>query len=214
MTQLATGLSGPSRKVLAQLRHRSMTVEELSAMLGLTSNAVRNQLRRLENARFVERTGSRAGVSKPSVLYSITLAGQIQFSTLYLPVLTEFLQVAEGQCAGKQLVTFMRQTGKSLGKQYPRPRGSLNARVDAAARLIRGFGGLMEVEKRDGSPVLRSKACPLAALTAQNRAACRVIEGLLAEYLSASVRTCCDVGGDPRCCFVVRPKSSVNQRRA
>lgn len=214
MTKLATGLSGPSRKVLAQLRHRPMTVEELSTALGITSNAVRNQLRTLEKSRFVERRGSRAGVSKPSVLYAITLTGQIQFSTLYLPVLTEFLQVAEGQCAGKQLVTFMRQTGKSLGRQYPKPRGSLDARVDAAARLMRGFGGLMEVEKRDGSPVLRSKACPLAALTAENRAACRVIEGLLTEYLSASVRTCCDVGDDPRCCFSVRSNGSINTKRA
>ena len=107
----------------------------------------------------------------------------------------------------------MRQTGKSLGRHYPKPQGPLNARVDAAARLIRGFGGLMDVEKRDGSPVLRSKACPLAALTAENRAACKVIEGLLAEYLSASVRTCCDVGDDPRCCFVVRSSSSVDRNR-
>ena len=203
MTKLPTRLSEPSRRVLAEIRHGPKTVEELAAALHLTSNAIRNQLRTLEEKRFVQRRGSRAGVSKPSILYAITLTGQVQFSTLYLPVLTEFIQVAEGQCAGKQLVTFMRQTGKSLARHYPKPTGAFATRVAEGARLIHSFGGLMEVDRENGSLVLRSKACPLAALTAENSAACRVIEGLLSEYLSASVRTCCDVDTDPRCCFTL-----------
>ena len=97
MTTSLTRLSEPARRVLSQLRHRRMTVEELAKALRLTANAVRNQLRKLEAAHLVVRSGSRPGVSKPSSLYSITLEGQVQFSTLYLPVLTEFLEVAEGQ---------------------------------------------------------------------------------------------------------------------
>src|SRR3982751_6893717 len=97
----------PARIILTQLRHRPMTVDELARALRLTHNAIRNQLRKLESTRLVERRGSRPGVSKPSAVYSITLSGQVLFSTLYLPVLTEFLQVAEGQCAGKQLESFM-----------------------------------------------------------------------------------------------------------
>jgi len=183
-----------------------MTVEELAKALHLTANAIRNQLRKLEEASFVVRSGSRKGVSKPSTLYSITLEGQVQFSSLYLPVLTEFLEVAEGQCSGKQLKRFMRDTGESLARRYPKPTGALKGRVNAAARLLKGFGGIIEVEGRDGSIVLRSSGCPLAALTAQNRAACRVIEGLLTEYVSASVSTCCDLTGEPRCCFEVTHK--------
>ena len=208
MTRLQTRLTEPSRKVLAQLRHRPMTVEELATALHLTSNAVRNQLHRLEEARLIERKGRRSGVSKPSVLYSVTVAGQIQFSTLYLPVLAEFLEVAEGQCSGKQLIGFMRQTGKSLARRYPKPSGALNSRVADGARLLRSFGGLTQVETSNGSVILRSKACPLAALTTENNAACRVLEGLLAEYLSATVRTCCDTANEPRCCFSVTRRAS------
>jgi DeoR family suf operon transcriptional repressor len=183
-----------------------MTVEELAKGLHLTSNAVRNQLRKLEDANFVVRSGSRQGVSKPSTLYSITLEGQVQFSTLYLPVLTEFLEVAEDQCSGKQLKRFMRDTGESLARRYPKPTGTLTDRVRAGARLLKAFGGIIEVRGRDGSIVLRSSGCPLAALTGQNNAACRVIEGLLTEYLSASVATCCDLTAEPRCCFEVTRK--------
>lgn len=212
--KLPTDINAASRKVLAQLRPGPLTVDEVARALRLTHNAVRNQLRHLEEAGLAERRGRRAGVSKPSVLYAITLLGQVQFSTLYLPVLAEFLRTAEGRCAGKQLTTFMRHTGKSLAGHYPKPSGALHARISSAARLIRGFGGLMQVEKVDGSMVLRSKACPLAALTTENSAACRVIEGFVTEYASASVRTCCDVGDDPRCCFKVKGKSVGRTARA
>ena len=183
-----------------------MTVEELAKGLRLTANAVRNQLRKLEAANLVVRSGSRPGVSKPSSLYSITLEGQVQFSTLYLSVLTEFLEVAEGQCSGKQLVCFISDTGKSLAKRYPKPTGTLKDRVNAAARLLKGFGGIMEVQTRNGTMVLRSSGCPLAALTSENTAACRVIEGLLGEYLSARVVTCCDLTAEPQCCFEIASK--------
>src|SRR5438067_4183978 len=179
MTTSLSRLSEPARRVLSQLRHRPMTVEELAKGLDLTPNAVRNQLRKLQEANFVVRSGSRPGISKPSSLYSITLEGQVQFSTLYLPVLTEFLEVAEGQCSGRQLVSFMRATGTSLATRYPKPSGNLKTRVNAAARLLKSFGGLMAVETRDGAVVLRSSGCPLAALTSDNSAACRVIEGLV-----------------------------------
>jgi predicted ArsR family transcriptional regulator len=181
-----------------------MTVDELARPLRLTNNAVRNHLRKLEEAGLVVRSGTRPGASKPSILYAITLEGQVQFSTLYLPVLTEFLQVAEGQCSGKQLLSFMTDTGRSLARRYPKPSGNLRDRVAAAARLLRGFGALTEVRSTDGKFVLRSNACPLAALTSENSAACRVIEGLLAEHLSASVTTCCDLSPEPRCCFEVQ----------
>src|SRR2546423_5728175 len=150
-------LGEPARSVLAQLRRKPTTVEEVAKALRLTSNAVRNQLRKLEELRLIERVGSRAGASKPSTLYAITLEGQVQFSTLYLPVLAEFLEVAEGQCSGKQLISFMTDTGKSLAKRYPKPSGNLRERMSAAARLLRAFGGLMDVKSDNGAFVLRSR---------------------------------------------------------
>ena len=197
-------LSEPARSVLSLLRKHPRTVEELADALGLTSNAVRNQLAKLLELSLVVRSGTRPTASKPSTLYSITIEGQIQFSSLYLPVLTEFLEVAESQCSGKQLTSFMTDTGKSLAARFPKPKGPLSTRVNAAARLLRGFGGMVDVQSSNGSVILRSSGCPLAALTAKNRAACRVIEGLLRGYLGVRVSTCCDVTGEPHCCFQIQ----------
>jgi len=203
---MATGvrLNSAAGKVLSRLRHGAMTVEELAKALRLTDNAVRNQLRKLQEANLAIRAGKRPGASKPSTLYAITLEGQIQFSTLYLPVLTQFLGVAEGRCSGTQLESFMIDTGKSLANRYPKPSGGLKHRVHAAARLLRSFGGVAEVRTRDGTLVIRSRACPLAALTSENAAACKVLEGLLAQYLAARVTICCNLEEEPQCCFEVR----------
>ena len=203
---MTTGIrpNGAAVKVLSRLRHGARTVEELARSLRLTDNAVRNQLRKLQHANLVVQAGKRPGASKPSTLYAITLEGQTQFSTLYLPVLTHFLGVAEGQCAGKQLESFMLDTGRSLANRYPKPAGTLKRRAQAAARLLSSFGGVAELRAHDGALVIRSPACPLAALTSENAAACKVLEGLLAEYLAARVTICCDLEDEPHCCFEVR----------
>lgn len=199
----AFNLNSPAGKVLAQLRHGAMTVEELGKALRITDNAVRNQLRKLEQAKLATRSGARPGTSKPSTLHAITPEGQIQFSTIYLPVLTQFLRVAEGQCTGRQLGSFMTATGKSLAKRYPKPAGRIENRVHAAARLLRSFGGVTDVRATNGILVIRSKACPLALLTSEHAAACKVLGALLREYVSAPVKACCRREEEPRCCFEI-----------
>lgn len=204
MTTPAIHAGNPAGRVLNQLRHRQMTVEELARALGLTNNAIRNQLRKLLEMGFAERVGSRPGASKPSAVYGITLDGQVQFSTLYLPVLTRFLKVAERRCAGAQLETLMSETGALLANTFPKPSGVIAKRVNAAAKVFAGFGGMSQVTTRNGNLVLRSAACPLAALTAQHKAACNVLEGFLTEFLAAPVTVCCEVETEPRCCFEIR----------
>jgi predicted ArsR family transcriptional regulator len=200
----AIRFTSPIGKVLAQLRDGPKTVDELGASLKVTPNAVRNQLRKLVNSNLAEVSGRRSGVSKPSTLYSITLDGEIQFSTLYLPVLSEFLQVAEAECAGKQLGALMMETGRALASRYRKPSGTTRKRVDAAARLLGGFGGIPAVKSRDGSFIISSAACPLSALTAEKPAACRILLGLLREYIGRPITICCVQGRDPRCCFEVK----------
>lgn len=204
--------NSPARKVLAELRHGPRTVEQIATGLRLTRNAVRNQLRKLQDAELAVRSGARPGASKPSALYAITLRGQIQFSTLYLPVLTHFLRVAEGKCSGTQLESFMMETGESLASRYPKPTGSVRDKVHSAARLLKTFGGITEVHARNGSMAIRSLSCPLSAITTENAAGCTVLQGFLEQYLSTPVRICCVRDEEPKCCFEVRAQSA--ERRA
>ena len=195
--------TSPTGKILAKLRDEPKTVDELAAELKLTPNAVRNQIKKLVAANLAEASGRRRGVSKPSVLYSITPDGQIQFSTLYLPVMSHFLRVAESECPGKQLGSFMNKTGRAMAKKYPKPSGTIRQRVDAAAKLLSDFGGVPRVRRNNGSLVIQSLGCPLSALTSEHPAACRIIQGLLTECIGRPAKICCDRGDEPRCCFEV-----------
>lgn len=199
----AIRFNSPIGKVLERLRDGPKTVDELATALGLTSNAVRDQLRKLVASNLAEISGRRPGVSKPSALYSLTLDGEIQFSTLYLPVLSQFLRVAETACKGKQLGALMSETGRDLGNRYTKPSGSTRQRTDAAAKLLGGFGAIPKVTTRDGVIVIRSAWCPLSALTSEQPAACRILQSLLREYIGRPTRICCIQGEDPRCCFEV-----------
>ena len=207
-------LSKPSRRVLEHLRRGPMTVEELARKTRVTANAVRNQLARLINANLVERVGTRPGLSKPSIVYAITLEGEVQFSTIYLPVLTQFLRTAEKECGSEELLTFMTDTGRALGKRYPRPVGAPKTRVSAAARLFRTLGGIPQVRSENGTVVLESLSCPLSALTGANAAACRILEGLVSEYVGAATHTCCIREPTPRCCFQISSKEDDQRPRA
>jgi predicted ArsR family transcriptional regulator len=190
--------------VLWELRSRANTVDSIAEALELTPNAVRNQLQKLEKLGFIRRAGKRATSSKPAVLYEITIEGQGQFSKLYLPVLSQFIEVAEERCQGTQLGEMMEDTGAQLANRYVAPTGSLKTRVESAARLLCSLGGLAEsVRVRDGY-LLQSGGCPLAALTAHETAACSILRAFLQRYLGARVAVCCETGPAPRCCFKVQ----------
>jgi len=196
-------LNSPAGRVLAHLRHGPMTVEELARAMRITANAVRNQLSKLQASNLVVQTGTRPGVSKPSAVYAITLEGQTQFSTVYLPVLTQFFRVTEAKSSPRQLNSFMTETGRQLAHRYPLPTGDLKARVQSAARLLKTIGGIPEVRSRNGTLVIQSLGCPLSALTLENEAACKVIEGLISEHIGAPAKTCCVRDTGPRCCFEI-----------
>jgi predicted ArsR family transcriptional regulator len=190
-----------------------MTVEDLAGRMHLTANAVRNQLAKLREMNFVVRVGTRRGASKPSVLYAITLEGQIQFSTIYVPVLTQFLRTAEEECSGKELNTFMAATGKALGRRYPKPAGDIGERANAAARLLKTLGGIPQIRSRNGTIIIESLGCPLSALTAENASACRILEGMVTEYVGVKARTCCIRDPVPRCCFQIERDGDQAHRR-
>lgn len=203
MTNPINRSNSPAGKVLAHLRNGPSTIDEMGKALGLTQNAIRNQVRKLAGANLIARTGRRPGPSKPSALYQLTPEGQIHFSRLYLPVLSQFLRVAEDRCSGEQLESFLLETGRSLAAQYPKPRGGIRKRVDAATRLLNSVGGLAEVKKGEDALIIQSRGCPLSVLTREHSAVCNVVQSLIAEYVSAPVKICCTYGDEPRCCFEV-----------
>jgi predicted ArsR family transcriptional regulator len=188
-------------RIIGLLRRGGMTVDELATALGLSGNAVRPQLAVLERDGLVERAGVRRRASKPAQVYALSREADLLFSRAYIPVLTELLQVLDSRLERGEFDSVMREVGGRLMAGRPRPTGDVRQRAEAASELLNALGGLARVEQQNGSLLIRSDGCPLAAATQRHPEACNAMESLLGEFTGLRVTKCCDREERLRCCF-------------
>jgi predicted ArsR family transcriptional regulator len=185
------------------LRRGPMTVDELAQALGSSGNAVRQQLAVLERDGLIGQGESRRGVSKPARTYVLTAEAQLLLSRAYAPVLTQLLHVLDERLDPAEFDELMRDVGRRLMADRPRPTGDLRQRAEAASALLNELGGQARVEEHNGSLFIRGYGCPLSAATQRHPEACNAVESLLAEFAGIPVSKCCDVEDRLRCCFEV-----------
>jgi predicted ArsR family transcriptional regulator len=200
-------------RLIAALRTEPATTAQLASGLGLSVNAVRTQLDRLERQGVVVRQTARLGPTKPAYVYELSPEAELRTSRLYVPFLTQLLHVLARRTSRKKFDALMRETGRALLPR-PLPRGPLAERVAAAAELLNDLGGLASVTAEGSGYRIRSKGCPLAATTPDHPEACNAVESLLAEFIDASVSKCCDLEGRARCCFDVRARPDTRPELA
>src|SRR5688572_21385928 len=78
-------LASSRGRVVRLLRRAAQSVNELAATLGLTDNAVRAHLLRLERDGLVQQAGTRPGFRKPEAVYEITADAEHLFAKAYAP---------------------------------------------------------------------------------------------------------------------------------
>jgi predicted ArsR family transcriptional regulator len=112
----------------------------------------------------------------------------------------------------KALDDVMRMVGRGLASDWPRARGDLHKRVEAAASLLEDLGALNQIERLDGGFVIRGYGCLLSQAVHRRPEVCRAMESLLAELVEAPVRECCDRSGErPLCCFEIAVDGRTGQ---
>ena len=190
-------------QIVALLRRASRTVDELARALGLTDNAVRAHLAALERDGLVHQRGVRRGGGKPAYAYDLTAEAERLFPKAYGPVLRQLLDVLAERLGPAESEALLRAVGRRLAAGQAVPDGDLRARLAVAVALLNDLGGLAELEDGDRAFVIRGYSCPLAAVTPDHPAVCKLAETLLAEVVGTPVRECCDRGERPRCRFEV-----------
>src|SRR5919204_5515827 len=101
-------------RIITLLRRGSRTVNDLAAALGLTDNAVRTQLDRLERDGLVHPSGTRPGTRKPNITYGLTPEAERLFPKLYGPTLRRILDVLAERLPAKKLDDIVRTVGRRL----------------------------------------------------------------------------------------------------
>ena len=190
-------------KIVSLLRRADRTVDELAQALDLTDNAVRAQLAVLERDGLVQQSGSRRSSSKPASVYTLTSAAEELFAKAYGPVLRQLLEELTAHMPAEEVEALLRSTGRHLAALWPRPRGALHTRVEAAVSVLNALGGLIELERRNGTYLIQGYSCPLAAVVPGHPEVCQLAESLLTELVGVSVQECCNGSEATQCCFVV-----------
>ena len=190
-------------RVVEVLRRGPTTLDELVNELGLTRTALRLQLAVLERDGSVVRRGVRRGRTKPAHVYELTGHAEQRLSRAYIPVLTQLLHVLADRLSSAEFDAVMRDVGRELLAEQPRPRGALRARTEAASGLLNELGGLTDVSEEGQDLVIRSHGCPLAAAAVHHPETCNAMESLVSEFVGATVRQRCERTTRPRCRFLI-----------
>src|SRR5262245_36913356 len=135
-------------KLVALLRRRELTVDEMATALGVTDNAVRAQLAALERDELVEHRGVRRGAGKPSHAYGTTPEFEVSLSRAYAPLLRHLIAELGNRFPQRQLERLLVAVGRRWAAELPpAPAGIVRARVDHAVGLLEELGAAVEVDE-------------------------------------------------------------------
>ena len=189
-------------RIVALLRGKTKTVNELAEELGLTDNAVRGHLLSLERDGLVVQSGMQRGIRKPHFEYELTPEAEKIFPKAYDVIVNSLIAVLKERLDSSQLEDVLREVGRSLaGNQTSE--GDLENRADQALIALKAIGGAPCLENEGERLLIKSGSCPLAAAVAEHPEVCQLAEALLSKIVGAKVREHCDRENAPRCRFEI-----------
>lgn len=201
------GFFGSTRgQIVALLRQRESTADEIALQLGLTTNAIRAQISDMEKDGVVRRIAQRPGATRPSHVFALSAEMEQLLSRAYIPLMTQFLHVFTAALPAPEVERLMREAGGRLARELTHRSlrsGRWSSRIKAASDLLNKELGAQTHPEGNGHYRIRGVSCPLSALTGKHPTVCLAVESFLAEAIGASVRECCDRDGKPRCCFEI-----------
>lgn len=202
MNWLDTLLGATRGQLLAMLRRSKRSINELADGLGITDNAVRTHIAAMQRDQMIEPAGVERGTGgKPAQLYEITAEAEELFPKAYAFVLSGLLHLLEEREGREEVEKLLREVGARAAAAQGVTKGTDEARVHAAAAVLRQLGGDVEVEKTETGWRIRGYGCPLSAVVGPHEEVCALAESLVTHVTGMSVAECCDRSGRPRCAF-------------
>jgi DeoR family suf operon transcriptional repressor len=201
----------PAGQVLSILQRRGRaTVRELEQALGVTANAVRQQLTSLMAEGYIQQGVERTGRGRPRHVYSLAAAGRTMFAQHYDEFTNGLLReilISDGSQKVDELLVRM---GRRLAAQYETDLAGLPTlqRTARLTELLNAKGILAEMRLQPDGIVFHEYTCPYYDLAREYRAICSMEEGMLAQAVRQPVElVACTLDGNHGCLFRIRPDS-------
>jgi predicted ArsR family transcriptional regulator len=198
-------------KIVAQLRTGGKTVNDLSAALSLTDNAVRANLLSLERDRLVAQSGTIKGHRKPHFTYALTDEARHLFPKPYDSLFNGLVAELKSKFRANALIEVLRNAGRRMVGTRGKTRGAtMDERLSECLAALEALGGAAKASKTENGFVIKSESCPFADVVLEHPEVCQVAEAMVEEMVGTKVRETCDRSGMPKCCFEILTSPTPN----
>ena len=203
----------PTRKAILLRLKRSaeLGVRELSEALDMTPMGVRQHLAALERQGLVTSDDVKVGRGRPRKVYRLTEQGHSLFPHAYDDLALSLLEEMEIAAGAEKVDQILHHRTQRILEQYRRrlQGKSWDEKLAELGRLRDKEGYLVDIEQvGPDTYALTQHHCAVHNVADRYRQLCSQELLLLAEALDAEVvRQEHIVEGDPRCRYVIRPRS-------
>lgn len=192
------------------LEHKAgLTIDQITASLGITRSAVREHLGALERDRlvapgaFAVSTGGR-----PGRRYTLTAKGLAVFPKQYDLMARMLLEALSQHLGADKAEGALRDLGAKLAAQFKAriPASDLPQRAHAVAELMKELGYEASVSA-NAEPTIEALNCVYHELAQRDQAVCALDISLIESLADAKVEhRACMARGDNACVFCLKPK--------
>ncbi|WP_240722330.1 transcriptional regulator [Poseidonocella sp. HB161398] len=202
----------PSERLLMTLKmHGALTSAEIGRRQGITGEAARQQLLKLQGEGLVAEERRSAGRGRPAVYWHLTEKGQARFPDTHAALTVDILRsVSEmlGPQALEQIIAAREAATLAQYRAAMPEGGSLAARVRKLAELRSAEGYMATVEEApDGALELIENHCPICAAARACQGFCRAEKAVFETVLGPGTvveRKDHIVSGARRCSYLIR----------
>jgi len=194
-----------------------LTVDDLSAQLQITRNAVRQHLAALERDDLVRRGETKPSGGRPEQLYLLSNRGAEMFPRRY-SWFSELLIDAMAADIGREGVgAKLDQMGRAVGRQLlssKTPPSDRATRIAALAEIMKELGYAAKVAPSPADDTIEANNCVFHHLAAKFPEVCRFDLGLIGAFTDAKVdHQECMVRGGRMCRFRLLSKAEPGGRK-
>lgn len=203
----------PSDRLLFALKmHGPQSSAVLGRSLGISGEAARQQLLRLEDQGLVEARNEVRGVGRPVAMWHLTRAAADRFPDTHAQLTVDLLDIVRNQLGTEALEKVISTRERETEKSYLQAMEGASSPVERIARLaeIRSDEGYMaEWMEDDDGYLLVENHCPICAAASQCQRFCRAELNVFRDVLGPEVeieRIEHILQGARRCAYRITPK--------